>query len=80
MLKEEIDGLADRVINSGEGVSREEALNLMKVSDLKALCDAADRICKAFHSNRFDSFHRGNQWRNNGRHADNCRKHSQGRP
>ena len=55
MLKEEIGILADRVISTGEGVSREEALKLMHAGDLEALCDAADRICKAFHSNRFDS-------------------------
>lgn len=55
MQIEEIDSIAERVIGSGEGVDREEALRLIKVSDLKALCDAADRICKAFHSNRFDS-------------------------
>lgn len=53
--KEEINLLADRVAATGEGVGREEALRLMKCDDLNALCDAADRICKTFHSNKFDS-------------------------
>ncbi len=51
----EIAEIAEKVINSGEGVSKEEALRLIQVSDLDALCDAADRITKAFHSNVFDS-------------------------
>ncbi len=55
MRKEEINAIADRVIENGEGVSREEALALMGTSLLDALCDAADRICKAFHGNKFDS-------------------------
>lgn len=51
----EISELARRVIDSGEGVSRKEALALMRISDLDALCDAADKITKAFHGNSFDS-------------------------
>ena len=50
-----IEELARRVIGSGMGVEREEALALMGASDLYALCDAADSICKAFHGNAFDS-------------------------
>lgn len=55
MQNNDIKELADRVIAIGEGVTKEEALKLMEVSDLNALCNEADRICKAFHSNRFDS-------------------------
>ena len=55
MERSEIDELAWRVIETGEGVSREEALSLMGTSLLDALCDGADRICKAFHGNAFDS-------------------------
>ncbi len=55
MTKEEITKIADRIISKGEGISKEEALALMNSEDLDALCDAADHICKAFHSNIFDS-------------------------
>ncbi len=55
MEKSEIQELARRVIETGEGVSREEALALMQTPNLDALCDAADQVCKAFHSNIFDS-------------------------
>lgn len=55
MNKEEIAALADQVINTGEGISKEDALALMQADDLDALCDAADRICKTFHGNAFDS-------------------------
>ncbi len=55
MTKEEITKIADRVISSGEGISKEEALALIGTPHIDALCDAADRICKAFHSNIFDS-------------------------
>lgn len=55
MLKSEIHDIAQRVINTGEGVSREEALALMSTPLLDALCDEADHICKAFHGNKFDS-------------------------
>ncbi|MDE5841319.1 MAG: biotin synthase BioB [Muribaculaceae bacterium] len=51
----QINILADRVISSAQGVSRDEALVLMQTEDLNALCDAADRIRKAFHGNYFDS-------------------------
>ena len=51
----DIENLAQRVIATGEGVCKEEAHSLMSVSDLDALCDAADSICKAFHGNAFDS-------------------------
>ncbi len=54
MNNKDIDALALKVISSGEGVSKAEALGLIKAPDLNALCDAADRICKAFHSNAFD--------------------------
>lgn len=55
MRTEEIQNLADRVIQTGKGVSREEAIALMRTPDIDSLCEAADRICKAFHSNKFDS-------------------------
>lgn len=55
MKKEEIEALADKVISEGLGVSKEEAVNLIAYPDLDVLCDAADRITKAFHSNYFDS-------------------------
>ncbi len=55
MNKEEIEAIARRVIETGKGVSRGEALALMTTPLLDDLCDAADRICKAFHSNKFDS-------------------------
>lgn len=53
--KDGIDALAERVTASGEGVSREGAIALMRTPLLDSLCDAADRIRKAFHGNRFDS-------------------------
>ncbi len=55
MIKEDIEAIARRVIETGEGVTREEAVALMGTPLLDDLCDAADRICKAFHSNKFDS-------------------------
>lgn len=55
MNVEDIMLLADRIIESGKGASRAEALALMEVEDLNALCDAADRIREAFHGNKFDS-------------------------
>ena len=55
MNKEEVGALADKVISEGMGVSKEEAVNLIAYPDLDVLCDAADRITKAFHSNYFDS-------------------------
>ena len=55
MNKEMIEEIAQRVMETGEGVCREEALALMGTPLLDDLCDAADRICKAFHGNRFDS-------------------------
>lgn len=55
METDEIVEIAEKVIISGDGVSKEEALKLIEVPDLDALCDAADRITKAFHSNTFDS-------------------------
>lgn len=50
-----IEEIAGRVIETGDGVGREEALALMRTPMLDVLCDAADSICKAFHGNRFDS-------------------------
>lgn len=55
MEKEDIESIADRVINTGIGVTREEALELMYKADLDTLSDSANRICKAFHGNKFDS-------------------------
>ncbi len=55
MNKQEINDLAQRIISSGIGASRDEAISLMQVKDLDALCDAADRIRSSFHGNHFDS-------------------------
>lgn len=55
MEKSEIQEIAERVITCGEGVDRETALRLMRTPHLDSLCDAADRVRKAFHGNRFDS-------------------------
>ncbi|MDE6480015.1 MAG: biotin synthase BioB [Muribaculaceae bacterium] len=55
LSNEDINALAERVIESGEGVGREEALALMRTPCLDSLCDAADRVRKAFHGNHFDS-------------------------
>lgn len=55
MTTEEINHIADRIISSGSGASREEALRLIEAPDLDALCDAADRICRAFHKRKIDS-------------------------
>ena len=55
MKKEEIQSLASKVIDTGSGISKEEALALIGTPHLDALCDAADKICKTFHSNKFDS-------------------------
>ena len=55
MDKNAIETMAERVIKTGEGVSRAEALALMGTPLLHDLCDAADRISKAFHGRAFDS-------------------------
>ena len=55
MNKEEIQSLASKVIDTGIGISKEDALAIICTPHLDALCDAADKICKAFHSNKFDS-------------------------
>lgn len=55
MEKPEIEALAQEVISTGKGISKEEAMALILSTDLDALCDAADRITKTFHSNFFDS-------------------------
>lgn len=55
MNSERIKMIADRVIATAEGVSRDEALELMAAEDIDALCDSADRICKAFHGRRIDT-------------------------
>lgn len=55
MEREEMMALAARVISSGDGVSRDEALELMRVEELDALCEGADRIREAFHGPTFDS-------------------------
>lgn len=55
MKREDIAAIAKRVMDTGEGVEREEALSLMRTPLLEELCDAADQICKTFHSNKFDS-------------------------
>lgn len=55
MEKSEIEALAQRVIETGEGVSREEAIALTGTPLPDTLCDSADRICKAFNGNVFDS-------------------------
>ncbi|MDE6523619.1 MAG: biotin synthase BioB [Muribaculaceae bacterium] len=55
MNKEAIHSLASKVIETGRGISKEEALALISTPHLDALCDAADKICKSFHSNKFDS-------------------------
>jgi len=55
MDSERIKSIAERVIATGVGVSREEAMELLESDDTDALCDAADRICKAFHGNRVDT-------------------------
>lgn len=55
MDKSMIDEIAYRIIETGEGASGEEALRLIGAEDLDALCDAADRICRAFHPRRVDS-------------------------
>ncbi|MDE7420426.1 MAG: biotin synthase BioB [Muribaculaceae bacterium] len=51
----DINKLVAKVIASGKGISKDEALSLIQTPDLDALCNAADRITKAFHSNQFDS-------------------------
>lgn len=55
MEKSEIQKIAESVIETGNGVSKETALKLMRTPHLDALCDAADSICKAFHGRTFDS-------------------------
>ncbi|MDE6019044.1 MAG: biotin synthase BioB [Muribaculaceae bacterium] len=55
MKPSQINLIADRVISSRKGVSRDEALSLMHTDHIDALCDAADRIRKTFHGNHFDS-------------------------
>ena len=51
----DINSIGERVIATGNGVTRDEGLALMHSTDLNALCDMADRICKAFHGNTFDA-------------------------
>lgn len=55
MEKSEIYEIARNVIDTGIGVPKQTAMSLMHTPLLDELCDAADRICKAFHGNRFDS-------------------------
>ena len=47
--------LAERVIATGKGITRDEAAALADLKDLDALCDAADRICRHFHGDTIDS-------------------------
>lgn len=47
--------LAERVIATGKGITRDEAAALADFKDLDALCDAADRICRHFHGDTIDS-------------------------
>lgn len=55
MDSETLKKTTDRVIATGDGVSREEALELIAYGNLDALRAAADSICKAFHSRRVDT-------------------------
>lgn len=55
MDSERIKSIAEKIIATGNGVSREEAMELIESDDTDALCDAADHICKAFHGNRVDT-------------------------
>ena len=40
---------------AGDLISRQEATELARWSDLDELCDVADRVCRHFHGNRIDS-------------------------
>lgn len=57
MIKEteQIYALRDRILASGEGVSRDEALSLAAVEDLDTLCDAANELRIHFCGSRFDT-------------------------
>lgn len=55
MNKEKLNEIAERVIATKEGVSRDEARVLMAYAGLDELCDAADRICKSLHPRKVDS-------------------------
>ncbi|MDE6804524.1 MAG: biotin synthase BioB, partial [Muribaculaceae bacterium] len=46
--------ITERVLDGGE-VSHAEAVRLASWPDLDALCDAADRICRATQSSQIDS-------------------------
>lgn len=50
-----LDELTGRIIATGCGVSREEAAVLAAWPDLTALCEAADRVSRAFMGSRVDS-------------------------
>lgn len=50
-----LNELTERVISTGKGITREEALELAAMTDLDSLCDAADKICRHFHGDRIDS-------------------------
>lgn len=51
----DIERLATRVIEEKKGVTREEAEALLAYPDLDAVCDAADRICRALQPAEVDS-------------------------
>lgn len=51
----DIEGIAERVIRERKGVTREEAVSLMAYPDLDALCDAADKVCRALMQPTVDS-------------------------
>lgn len=53
--KEILKQLKTRVLETGEGISRDEALAIVGHTDLDALCDAADEICRRFHPGTVDS-------------------------
>ena len=50
-----IENLKRRVLETGEGITREEALAIVGTDNLDALCDAADEISRNFHSDTVDS-------------------------
>lgn len=52
---DKINQIADRVISTRQGISREEAEALLEFPDLNQLCDAADRITRALQPERVDS-------------------------
>lgn len=55
VTEEEIAAIRDRILKTGEGISRDEADRLATGAELDALCDAADAVSRSFNGTVVDS-------------------------